>query len=152
MLRITKLSDYAVLVLADLLDPREGAALAARDVAERTGIPGPTVSKVLKLLARGRLVVSERGKNGGYRLARPAEEISVAEIVTAVEGPIAVTECASSTEHRSCAHAGRCATEANWVRINDAIRQTLRGISLADMVKPNLPVLIPLRRLVAADG
>src|SRR5262249_15554325 len=91
MLRITKLTDYAVLVLADMVRAA-GAARAARDIAETTRIPQPTVSKVLKLLARGALVVSERGKNGGYRLAREPESISVAEIVDVVEGPIAVTE------------------------------------------------------------
>jgi FeS assembly SUF system regulator len=146
MLRITKLTDYAVIVLADMVRPDVADARAARDVAARTRIPQPTVSKVLKLLARSRLVTSERGKNGGYRLARDAETISVAEIVDAVEGPIAVTEC--SSEVRGCCELeGKCPTEHNWVRINEAIRQSLRGISLADMVRPNLPVLIPLRRL-----
>lgn len=146
MLRITKLTDYAVIVLADMVRPDVGDSRAARDVAERTRIPQPTVSKVLKLLARSNLVASERGKNGGYRLARDAEKISVADIVDAVEGPIAVTEC--SSENRGCCELeGKCPTELNWVRINDAIRQALRGISLADMVRPNLPVLIPLRRL-----
>src|SRR5689334_7914340 len=100
MLRITKLTDYAVLVLADMVRPDVGNARAARDVAERTRIPQPTVSKVLKLLARSELVMSERGKNGGYRLARGPDAISVADIVDAVEGPIAVTEC--SAETRGC--------------------------------------------------
>jgi len=146
MLRITKLTDYAVLVLADMIRPDVGDARAARDVAERTRIPQPTVSKVLKLLARSHLVLSERGKNGGYRLARGADAITVSDIVDAVEGPIAVTEC--SSESRVCCELeGKCSTEHNWVRINDAIRQALRGITLADMVRPNLPVLIPLRRL-----
>jgi FeS assembly SUF system regulator len=147
MLRITKLTDYAVLVLSEMVRI-EDAARAARDVAASTGIPQPTVSKVLKLLARAGVVASERGKNGGYRLARPAAAITVSEIVDAVEGPIAVTEC--STDKRGCCDLeGHCPTEANWVRINDAIRQTLRGITLADMAQPNFPVLIPLRRLAA---
>src|SRR5262249_46925052 len=79
MLRITKLTDYAVLVLADMVRPDVEDARAARDVAERTRIPQPTVSKVLKLLARSQLVFSERGKNGGYRIARPPDAISVAD-------------------------------------------------------------------------
>src|SRR4051812_6552534 len=98
MLRITKLTDYAVLVLSDMF--RAAGSRAARDVAETTRIPQPTVSKVLKLLARAGLVASERGKHGGYRLARAASGISVADIVDAVEGPIAVTEC--SSEQRGC--------------------------------------------------
>jgi FeS assembly SUF system regulator len=151
MLRITKMTDYAVLVLSELVRPESGGSCAAPDLATRTSIPQPTVSKVLKLLARGGLVVSERGKNGGYRLSRPADAITVADIVDAVEGPIAVTEC--STVVRGCCELeGRCPTETNWLRINDAIRQTLRGISLADMVRPNLPVLIPLRRLGTAEA
>lgn len=151
MLRITKMTDYAVLVLSDLVRPESGGSCAAPDLASRTGIPQPTVSKVLKLLARGGLVVSERGKNGGYRLSRAPDAITVADIVDTVEGPIAVTEC--STVVRGCCELeGRCPTETNWLRINDAIRQTLRGISLADMVRPNLPVLIPLRRLGTAEA
>lgn len=146
MLRITKLTDYAVLVLADMIRPDFEDARAARDVAERTRIPQPTVSKVLKLLARSALVVSERGKNGGYRLARAADTISVADIVDAVEGPIAVTECSAETKG-GCELQGKCPTEHNWLRINEAIRQALKGITLAEMVRPNLPVLIPLRRL-----
>jgi FeS assembly SUF system regulator len=151
MLRITKLTDYAVLILADLVRVEAKDASAAPDVAERTRIPAPTVSKVLKLLGRGGLVVSARGKNGGYRLAREPAAVSVAEIVDAVEGPIAVTEC--STASRGCCDLeGSCPTETNWLRINDAIRQTLRGITLADMVRPNLPVLIPLRRLASTEA
>jgi len=126
----------------------EGDARAASDVSGNTKIPQPTVSKVLKLLARAGLVVSERGKNGGYRLARAAEAITVAEIVDAVEGPIAVTEC-SAVQRGCCDLEGHCPTETNWVRINDAIRQALRGITLSDMTRPNLPVLIPLRRITA---
>ncbi len=147
MLRITKLTDYAVLVLSDMVR-MEAQAHAARDIAERTLIPQPTVSKVLKLLGRAALVASERGKNGGYRLARAPGNISVADIVDAVEGPIAVTEC-SADQRGCCDLEGRCPTETNWIRINDAIRQALRAITLADMVRPNLPVLIPLRRIVA---
>jgi len=147
MLRITKLTDYAVLVLSDMA--RSGDARAARDVADTTHIPQPTVSKVLKLLARAGLAESERGKNGGYRLARAAESISVADIVDAVEGPIAVTECSSASGRASCDLEGHCPVESNWGRINDAIHQVLKGIMLSDMVRPNLPVLIPLRRIIA---
>jgi FeS assembly SUF system regulator len=147
MLRITKLTDYAVLILSDMVAP-DALSRAARDVAGHTKIPQPTVSKVLKLLSRGNLVISERGKNGGYRLARSPDEITVADIVDAVEGPIAVTEC-SSDERGCCELEGHCPTESNWIRINESIRASLRGITLADMAQPNLPVLIPLRRNVA---
>lgn len=152
MLRITKLTDYAVLVLSDMSRPESVDSQAARDVAVRTRIPQPTVSKVLKLLTRAGLVVSERGKNGGYRLARPPHAITVAEIVDAVEGPIAITECSSAEDRGACGLEGCCATETNWLRINDAIRMALAGITLADMIRPNMPVLIPLRRLTTAEA
>lgn len=151
MLRITKLSDYAVLVLSDMCRPESQGPETARDVALRTRIPLPTVSKVLKLLARSGLVASERGKNGGYRLSRGAVAITIADIVDAVEGDIAITEC-SADDGGSCGLEGSCATEANWLRINDAIRRALSEITLADMIRPNLPVLIPLRRLTTAEA
>lgn len=152
MLRITKLSDYAVVVLSAMVPaapPHD--AFAARDVSEQTNIPLPTVSKVLKLLARAGLVASARGKHGGYRLARAPNRISVAEIIDAVEGPIAVTEC-STEVNGSCELESGCPMAANWVRINDAIRRALDGITLADMAKPMAPALVPLRRLAAEAG
>lgn len=144
MLRITKLTDYALVVLSAMVHPTD--ACAARDVAERTGIPQPTVSKVLKQLARAALVVSARGKHGGYRLAREPSSISVAEIIDAVEGPIAVTECSTDATN-NCELEGQCPMEANWVRINVAIRHALQEITLADMSRPTTPSLVRLRRL-----
>jgi FeS assembly SUF system regulator len=124
----------------------DDVAYAARDVAERTNIPQPTVSKVLKLLARAGLVASERGKHGGYRLARAPSRITIAEIIDAVEGPIAMTECSTDTES-PCELVGGCPMEANWIRINEAIRQALSTITLANMARPMTPALIPLGRL-----
>jgi FeS assembly SUF system regulator len=147
MLRITKLTDYAVVVLASMVGTIDrDDVLAARDVAEKTGIPQPTVSKVLKQLARAGLVTSARGKHGGYRLARQPKQISVAEIINAVEGPIALTEC--STEATStCELEGSCPMEANWVRINVAIRRALEEITLAEMSRPMASTLVRLRKL-----
>lgn len=151
MLRITKLTDYAVVVLANMTHPAgskeaDGAAHAARDVAARTRLPQPTVSKVLKQLARAGLVVSERGKKGGYRLAKAPGAITVLDIIDAVEGPIAVTECSTHTPG-GCEFEGCCAMEASWVRINESIRNALSGITLESMAHPMGPELIPLRRL-----
>lgn len=143
MLRITKLTDYAIVVLTQLTNG-EGSH-TARGVAERTRIPRPTVSKILKELARGGIVTSQRGVQGGYRLARAAENISIADIIDAVEGPVALTEC-SSVEPEACEHAGACPVEANWLRINQVVRRALAGISLADMVRPLSPQLIHLTR------
>jgi FeS assembly SUF system regulator len=148
MLRITKLTDYAIVVLSTMIG-RDGnpASAAARDVAGRSHVPQPTVSKVLKLLARAGLVVSERGKHGGYRLAHNPSEITVAQIIDAVEGPIAVTEC-SVHSPGGCELEGRCPMEENWIRINVAISKALGDITLSDMTRP-LPLpspLVPLRR------
>ena len=145
MLRITKLSDYAIVVLTHLAGSSAGGSQTARDVADRTRIPRPTVSKILKELARGGIVVSQRGVQGGYRLARRPEQVNLAEIIDAVEGPLALTEC-SSVEPEGCEHAGYCPVEANWLRINQVVRSALAGISLADMARPLSPPLIHLTR------
>jgi FeS assembly SUF system regulator len=133
MLRVTKLTDYATLLLAALADDPDGVCSAA-DLAERTGLELPTVSKVLKPLAQAGVVASFRGSAGGYRLARPAERISLIEIVEAIEGPLGVTEC--SGEHSQCGLESRCGVRGNWRRINDVVADALRGISLAQMRGP----------------
>jgi FeS assembly SUF system regulator len=145
MLRITKLTDYAIVVLTSMALPVVGGPHTARDLADRTRIPQPTVSKILKDLSRSGIVVSTRGVQGGYSLARTPEAISVVEIIDAVDGPIAITECSSDTP-ASCEHAGSCPVEANWVRINQVVRSALSTISLADMARPLAPPLISLNR------
>ena len=117
-----------------------------RDLAAETRIPQPTVSKVLKQLARAGVVTSIRGPQGGYRLARPATEIGVDEIITALEGPIAVTECADERSGSSCAYERRCGVRANWQRINDAVHGALAGITLADMASESSPPLLRIAR------
>ncbi|HEY3237777.1 MAG TPA: SUF system Fe-S cluster assembly regulator [Polyangiaceae bacterium] len=145
MLRITKLADYAIVVLSHLSAEQQGSSekSTARNLSHRSGLPQPTVSKLLKELARSGLVVSERGLLGGYRLARDANAITVADIVHAVEGPIALTEC-NLSEPEACGYAGACPVEANWIRINDAIVRALGSISLAEMAKPFSPPLVRL--------
>lgn len=140
MLRISRLTDYAV-VLASRLANAETAE-AVSDLARWTEIPAPTVSKVLKLLAKGGVVSATRGANGGYTLARPADRITVTEIVESIEGPIAVTEC---VDDNTCAHEGHCGVRANWQRINDAVLEAISGITLADMARTELR-LVPLAR------
>lgn len=144
MLRITKLTDYAIVVLAHLVQsnaPELGVS-TARELATRSQLPVPTVSKILKELARAGVVESQRGLSGGYRLARPPSEISVADIVKAVEGPIAVTACSRDSE--SCDHTGHCPVESNWLKINQAISDALASITLEEMSRPLPPRLIQL--------
>ncbi len=135
MLRVSKLTDYATVVMTVLAD---GAArdvvLSAQEVATRAHLELPTVSKLLKQLAHAELVESFRGVNGGYRLARAAERITIADIVTAMEGPIGMTEC--SAHVGLCDHESHCGVRVNWRRINDAIAGALEGVTLADMLRP----------------
>ena len=137
MLRVTKLTDYASVVLTVLAsDP--ASVLSASELAERAGLEVPTVAKLLKPLAQAGLVDGFRGANGGYRLARDAAEISLVEIVEAMEGPLGMTEC--SVHAGQCGIEESCGVRANWRRINDVVADALRGVSLAEMLAPPAPV------------
>ena len=139
MLRITKLTDYATVVLTALADAPDRVH-SATGLAERSGLELPTVAKVLKPLAHAGLVDSFRGSNGGYRLSRAASQISLIEIIEAIEGPLGMTEC--SGVHSSCDRESSCGLRGNWRHINDVIAETLSGISLAQMlVAPPAPAL-----------
>lgn len=130
MLRVTKLTDYATIVLSTLADAPERVHNAT-ELAERAHLELPTVSKLLKTLTQAGLVQSFRGSAGGYRLARPASQISLIHIVEAIEGPLGMTEC--SGEHSSCEHETHCGVRSKWLRINDVVADALRGVSLAEM-------------------
>ncbi len=133
MLRVTKLTDYATVVLT-VLAARPGEVLSASDLAETAGLETPTVSKLLKPLAQAGLVEGLRGVHGGYRLSREAADISLIEIVEAMEGPLAMTECSQHDSHCGIAH--QCGVRANWRLINDVVGDALRGVTLAQMLKP----------------
>ena len=145
MLRVTKLTDYATVVLT-VLASRPQDVLSAADLAERAGLEGPTVSKLLKPLAQAGLVEGFRGVHGGYRLARPATQINLVEIVEAMEGPLAMTEC--SLDHGDCGISHQCGVRANWRRINDVVADALRGVTLAQMLD-DAPPPAPVRRIPA---
>ena len=130
MLRISKLTDYGTVVLA-CLAASAGRRWTAAEVAERTRLGLPTVSKLLKNFQRAGIVSSARGARGGYQLARPAREISASSIIDAIEGPVAITEC--SGDHSTCDIEHACRTGGSWQRINEAIRRSLDGISLAQL-------------------
>jgi FeS assembly SUF system regulator len=132
MLRISKLTDYAILIMVELT--RDDEMLSAHALAERIHVEAPTASKVLKLLAGSGLLESYRGANGGYRVSRTADTISVAEVIAAIEGPIAMTEC--SVEEGLCSQEENCDLRSNWQRISLAVAQALREVSLAEMSAP----------------
>lgn len=136
MLRISKLTDYATVLLAALARSEEQCIPASR-LAEITHLEPPTVAKVLKTLARAGLVNSIRGVNGGYQLADTPDRISVAGIVTAMEGPIALTEC--GLERGLCSHESDCSLRGNWQRIGQAVERALGELSLADLAEPSSP-------------
>ena len=133
MLRVSKLTDYATVVMTCLAAAGEGV-MSAQALAERARLEVPTVSKLLKQLAQAGLVMSSRGINGGYRLAHAPARITIADIVTAMEGPIGMTEC--SAHAGMCDHEPHCGVRVNWQRINQAIAQALAGVTLADMLRP----------------
>jgi FeS assembly SUF system regulator len=133
MLRMSKLTDYGVVVMTYLA--REHSRLhAVSEVAAQVQVAAPTVSKVLKRLVREGLVISHRGAKGGYSLARPATQISMVDIIDALEGPLGLTECGSGPG--LCVQESSCSIRTNWQRINGAIRGALAEVTLAEMAEP----------------
>jgi FeS assembly SUF system regulator len=137
MLRISKLTDYGTVLLAHLASTQPNVCSAA-DVASATGIALPTVSKLLKSMAKAGLVSSTRGASGGYKLARSPQDISAADVIDALEGPVSITECSSSDS--LCEHENVCSVGGAWQRINVAIRRALDDITLSDLLRTNSPV------------
>lgn len=136
MLRLSKLTDYAVVVLVRL--GRPDGVQTSPCIAAATGIPEPTVAKVLKTLAAAGLVLSQRGAHGGYRLARPLAAIGIAEVIAAIEGPIALTACVDGAAGL-CEAERLCPVRGRWDPVNDAIQQALSAITLADMGEAAVP-------------
>ncbi len=138
MIRMTRVTDYGIVLLTYFARSSEGTLHTARDLARDAHLPLPTVNKVLKTLTRHGLLESHRGVKGGYTLSRHPEEISVAEIISATEGPVAMTECTVDGPG-GCDHESECPVSDNWQRINQAIQEALDGITLAEMTRPVAP-------------
>lgn len=132
MLKINKLADYGLVVMGCLAQHQQ--ALNAREVATLTRIAVPTVSKVLKALTKAGLLISSRGMQGGYSLARPAENISLTQMLEVLDGDLALTDCAKVLG--TCAVERGCGIRHNWQAINNVFLRTLTRITLADMLKP----------------
>jgi len=140
MIRLSKLTDYAIVVMAQMARDRS-AIHTVPQLADRTGVPAPTVAKLLKLLTPAGLMISHRGAAGGYTLAKPAEDITMAAIIAALEGPIALTACVDGHDGQ-CGVESLCPMRGNWDKVNKAIRRALEEVSLADMaVVPTFPPL-----------
>ncbi|HEX9794643.1 MAG TPA: SUF system Fe-S cluster assembly regulator [Planctomycetota bacterium] len=135
MLRMTRKADYGLVLLTRFAAEPAGAVHSARDLAEATGIPQPTVSKVLKTLARHDLLASQRGVRGGYRLGRPANEIRLDQVLAALEGPIAMTEC-SPAATGACEHEPVCPARSSLQKVDRVVRDALQRMTLAEMAGP----------------
>lgn len=147
MLKLSKLTDYATVILSVIARDQSRVHVAI-ELSRITGIALPTVSKILKILTKAGVLASVRGAKGGYSLAREPERISVATVISALEGPIALTECTVS--HKGCDQASGCRIQGRWHLLNDRIAQALESVSLADMIVPFKPpeeVTIPVSRL-----
>ena len=135
MIRMSKLADYGLVLMTQFLrESRAEENLSARQLAAETSLPLPAVSKVLKALSREGLLISHRGAGGGYSLSRRPERISVGEVLSAVEGPIAMTECIDN--EGGCRQEALCPVRPNWERINHAVKEVLDAITLIDMMGP----------------
>ena len=129
-MRLSNLADYAVVIMCAASRRCGGGRVSAGELAGETGIPSPTVQKIVSKLTGAGLLRSVRGAGGGLQLARPAAAISVADIVEAVEGPIALTQC---VEGPDCALDHNCAVKPHWPMINQALRGALADISLTQL-------------------
>jgi FeS assembly SUF system regulator len=136
MIRMSKLTDYAILILAHLA--RTGGTLTAQDLATRSRVPLPTVSKLCKELSKAGIVTSHRGRHGGYGLARPAEQISVAEIVESLEGPIALTQCVEPGADE-CGIQATCLAKDSWDPVSRAIHGALEKLPLSAIAPHRAP-------------
>ena len=135
MLKVSKHSDYGIVLLSQMASVPSGVLHTARDLAETARLPFPMVSKILKLLARRGLLVSHRGVKGGYSLNRKPSDISVAEIITAIDGPIALTDCSAVGEN-VCEQGSHCPVQTNWSRINRVVQTALEQLPLSAMKQP----------------
>ncbi len=133
MFKLSKLADYGTQIMACLAREPD-RVMSAAEIALETRLAPPTVSKVLKLLGRQTLVSAQRGKYGGYLLARRPGQISLVEIIDAVEGRYGLTECASAPG--LCRQESSCAVRGHWLRVDRALRRTLEGLTLKQMLEP----------------
>mgnify|MGYP001076602941 CR=1 FL=1 len=135
MIRLSKMTDYAIVLMGYISRHPENEMCNSRGLAEESQLPLPTVSKILKALSRSGLLVSHRGNKGGYTLVRRASELSIAEIITAMEGGLALTEC-TSTAPVLCELEPSCPVRSNWTKINKAVCDALAGLTLDEMAAP----------------
>ena len=133
-MRLSSLADYAVVMMSAAARHCGGVQLNAAHLAEETGIPLPTVQKLVSKLSHAGLLRSVRGAGGGFRLARPAAAVTLADVIEAIEGPIAMTSCIDTGKH-DCGLEGSCRVQAHWPVVNNAVRGALAGINLTSLAR-----------------
>ena len=133
-MRLSSLADYAVVMMASAARHCGQAQINAGQLAEETGIPLPTVQKLVSKLSHAGLLRSARGAGGGFKLARPAATVSLADIIEAIEGPIAMASCVETGRH-DCGLEGSCKVQAHWPVVNNAVRGALAGINLTSLAR-----------------
>jgi FeS assembly SUF system regulator len=134
MLRLNRMTDYAIVILGHMAQ-EVGRVRTAAALSEATSVPLPSVAKILKMVTGAGLVTAHRGAKGGYSLDRPASEVTMTQVIQALEGPIALTACVDGAED-SCEVENSCFMRGNWNRVNTAIRAALDAVTLADMMDP----------------
>lgn len=138
-MRLSSMADYAVVTMSAAARHCGGARTSAAELAKETGLPVPTVQKVVSLLSRAGLLRSIRGAGGGLQLGRPAAAITLADIVEAVEGPIALTSCVEHGKH-DCALEGSCCVQPHWALVNETMRGALAGVPLTQLAAQQRPI------------
>lgn len=131
MFKVNKLTDYATVVLIDMA--KSGLVRPTQAISDNTGIPLPTVAKLMKHLVKSGLVTSQRGVHGGYSLGRPANQMTIADVIEAVEGPIALTACVDTSDEQCC-YESLCPASGKWNRVNSAVTNALREVKLSEMI------------------
>ena len=134
-MKLTHLADYAVVLMTAAARRTAGERLSATALAEDTGVPLPTAQKLMGQLASASLLVSHRGAGGGFSLARPAGDISLADIVEAVEGPIAMTQCSGSDDVSDCALDAHCRVKPHMGVVSRAVRGALGAVPLTELAR-----------------
>ena len=135
MLRMNRLTDYGLVLLTHLAAGPPDQVYNARELSESVQLPLPMLSKILTVLTRAGFLVSQRGARGGYSLAKRPEDVTVVEVIDALEGPVALTECGAG----SCMHGSKCQVRAPWQRINHVVRRSLEDVRLIDLITPPFP-------------
>ena len=131
MFKVNKLTDYATVVLIDM--SRSGCVSPTQAISDNTGIPLPTVAKLMKPLVKSGLISSHRGVRGGYSLNKAADQTTIADVIEAVEGPIALTACVDTSDEQCC-YENLCPASGKWNRVNRAVTGALQDVTLADMM------------------